>query len=249
MIPNRCFASLLLACSTVAAVPVATHAQDAGKGFLFGAPLGSITIRGGWAAARAHSDFFSFTTERLTLDRGDFSSPTIDGDLAFRVTARTDIVVASGLSGMSRRSEYRAFIDNNNRPIEQTTTFRRVPITLGIRQYLTPTGRSIGKFAWIPTRVAPYVGAGGGLLYYKFRQDGDFIDQSLNVFSSVYESEGWTRTMHALAGIDYSLGPRFALNSEARYLWSNAELSRDFSGFDRLDLSGLSTTVGLSVRF
>jgi hypothetical protein len=249
MIPNRCFASLLLACSAVIAVPVAARAQDEGKGFLFGAPLGSLTIRGGWALARARSDFFAFTTERLTLDRSDFSSPAIEGDLAFRVTPRTDIVISSGLSGMDRRSEYRGFIDNNDQPIEQTTTFRRVPITLGVRQYLTPTGRSIGRFAWIPTRLAPYVGAGGGIMYYKFRQDGDFIDPSLNVFSSVYESDGWTRTMHVLAGIDYSLGPRFALNSEARYLWSNAELSRDFSGFDRLDLSGLSTTIGLSVRF
>jgi hypothetical protein len=52
-----------------------------------------------------------------------------------------------------------------------------------------------------------------------------------------------------MAGVDYALGPRFAITTEARYLWSNAELSQDFSGFQPLDLSGLSTTVGLSIRF
>jgi len=234
----------------LAASALTAKAQDAGNGFLFGAPMGSFTLRGGWALARAHSDLFAFTTEQLTLDRGDFSSPDIEADLAFRVAARTDVVISTGLSGMNRRSEFRHFIDNNDLPIEQTTTFVRVPITLGIKQYLTSTGRSIGRFAWIPSRAAPFVGGGGGVMYYKFRQDGDFIDfRTTNVFPSIYASDGWTRTAYATAGLDYSLGPRFALTTEARYLWSNAELSRDFSGFEHLDLSGLSTTVGLAVRF
>jgi hypothetical protein len=234
----------------LAASPATARAQESGNGFLFGAPLGSFTIRGGWALARAHSDLFAFTTDQLTLDRGDFSSPDIEADLAFRVAARTDVVVSTGYSGMNRRSEFRHFIDNNDLPIEQTTAFHRVPITLGVKQYLTSTGRSIGRFAWIPSRVAPYVGGGGGFMYYRFHQEGDFIDfATTNVFPSIYASDGWTRTAYAAAGLDYSLGPRFALTTEARYLWSNAELSRDFIGFEHVDLSGLSTTVGVAVRF
>ena len=98
---------------------------------------------------------------------------------------------------MKRRSEFRHFIDNNDQPIEQTTTFRRVPITIGVKQYLTSTGRSIGKFAWIPSRFAPYVGAGGGTMFYSFRQDGDFIDfQTNDVFPSYYASSGWTGTAY-----------------------------------------------------
>jgi outer membrane protein W len=250
MLQTRCSASMLVALAAFATMPAFARAQDAGKGFLFGAPVGSITIRGGWAAPRAQSDFFAFTTERLTLDRGDFSSPTLDVDLAFRISPRTDIVVSSGISGTNRESEYRAFIDNNNQPIQQATDFRRIPVTIGVKQYLTSTGRSIGRLAWIPTRLAPYVGAGAGVMYYKFRQAGDFINESTSdVFSSVYESDGWAPTVHGLAGIDYSISPRFALNTEARYLWSNAALSHDFKDFGHLDLSGLSTTIGLSVRF
>ena len=245
--PLKPTAVLLVA---LAANPVTARAQETGPGFLFGAPVGSFTVRGGWALARAQSDFFAFTTENLTLNRRDFSSPAIDGDFAVRVLSRTDVLISSGLSGMKRRSEFRHFIDNNDQPIEQTTTFRRVPITIGVKQYLTSTGRSIGKFAWIPSRVAPYVGAGGGTMFYSFRQEGDFINfQTNDVFPSYYSSNGWTSTAYATAGVDYSLGPRFALTSEARYTWSSAELSRDFSGFGRLDLSGLSTTVGLAVRF
>ena len=72
-----------------AAAPSLAGAQDAGNGFLFGAPTGSLTIRGGWAVASAKSDLFAFTTEQLTLNRRDFSSPSGDADLAFFVTPRT----------------------------------------------------------------------------------------------------------------------------------------------------------------
>jgi len=64
-------------------------------------------------------------------------------------------------------------------------------------------------------------------MFYSFRQDGDFIDFKTNdVFPSYYASSGWTGTAYGAAGVDYSLGPRFALTSEARYTWSSAELSR-----------------------
>ena len=234
----------------LATAPVVGQAQDTGDGFMFGAPKGSLTIRGGWAVARAQSDFFAFTTDLLTLDRGDFSSPTIEGDLAIHISSRTAIVLSTGLSGVDRHSDFRDFIDNSGQPIEQTTTFRRVPITIGVKQYLTSTGRSVGRLAWIPSKVAPYVGAGAGAMYYKFRQEGDFINfENNNVFSSLYSSDGMARIAHAAVGVDFSVGPRLALTSEARYLWSSARLSSDFSGFERLDLSGLSTTVGLAIRF
>ncbi|MDB4877920.1 MAG: hypothetical protein JWM41_4366 [Gemmatimonadetes bacterium] len=236
--------------AALAAAPVAARAQESGSGFLFGAPAGSFTLRGGWALARAHSDLFSFTTRELTLNRGDFSSPELAADLAFRVRSRTEIVLSSSVSKVGKGSEFRDFIDNNNLPIQQNTQFERVPVTLGVKQYLRSTGRSIGTFAWIPAAVAPYVGAGAGVMWYRFHQDGDFIDfQTTKVFHDIYDSSGWTKTAHAMAGVDFSLGPRFALTTDARYVWSSAPLSQDFSGFQRLDLSGFSTTVGLAVRF
>jgi len=236
--------------AVLASLPTIAGAQDNGNGFLFGAPAGAISLRGGWALARAKSDLFNFTTQNLTLNRSDFSSPDLEADIAFRVTQRTQIVLSGGLSGMNKASEFRGFIDNSNNPINQSTSFRRVPVTVSVKRYLTSPGRSIGRFAWIPNRFATYVGVGAGEMYYKFRQAGDFIDFSnSNVFSSIYESSGWTPTEQVLAGFDYSLGPRFALNTEARYQFASAKLSNDFSGFERLDLSGLSTTIGFAIRY
>jgi outer membrane protein W len=225
-------------------------AQDMGNGFLFGAPTGSFVVRGGWAMARAGSDLFSFTTDQLTLNRGDFSSPSGDIDLAFNVTPQWQIVASGSVAITNRRSEFRHFEDNNNLPIEQTTSFSRVPLTLNVKRYLTSTGRSIGRFAWIPSRFAPYVGIGGGVMHYRFRQSGDWIDfKTMDVFPSEYESDGWAPTANVQTGVDYSLNARFALTGEARYVWSNAPLSQDFQGFQKLDLSGFSTSIGVAVRF
>ncbi len=237
--------------AVLVALPVAAGAQNAGNGFLFGTPAGAVTFRAGWAAARAGGDIFGFTTNQLTLNRGDFSSPNVGMDLAFHVFGQTHVVLSGDFSGMQKKSEFRCCIDNNDQPIEQTTSFRRIPLTLSVKQYLTSTGRSVGKFAWIPSRAAVYVGAGGGAQYYRFRQDGDFIDfdNDYRVFHDIFESHGWTPMGNVLAGFDYTLSPRYAVTTEGRYVWSHADLSNDFSGFKPIDLSGFATNVGLTIRF
>jgi hypothetical protein len=230
-------------------LPLRAQVGD-GKGFLIGTPSGSFTLRGGWALASARSELFAFTTQHLTLDRGDFSSPALDLDVAFRVRPQTDVVFSTSILGTRKKSEFRDLIDNNEQPIEQRTSFLRVPVTLSIKQYLNSRGRSIGRLAWIPSRFMPYVGAGGGAMWYDFKQEGDFVDfKTMDVFNARLESKGWTPTAHALVGGEYTITPRFAIVTEGRYAWSKAKLSTDFSDFDRLDLSGFSTTAGIAVRF
>lgn len=238
------------AASTAIVAPAKVRAQGSGDGYLFQRPLGGFVIRGGLAATTAGGDLYSFLTDQFTLGKGDFRAPSIGADLLVRVAPRLDLDFGAGYSGSSKGSEFRHFVDLNNLPIQQRTTLVRAPLTAGARLYLAPPGRSIGKFAWIPTKVVPYVGAGGGMMWYRFRQTGDFIDfATTDVFPDTFESSGWTPTAHGLAGVDYSLTPRLALNGEARYTWAKAHLSDDFTGFDGIDLSDIGITFGLNVRF
>jgi hypothetical protein len=240
----------VVALVTLAAGASAAAQVESGNGFLIGTPKTSLTVRGGWALAAAHSDVFSFTTNQLTLDRGDFSSPALDVDVAFRIAPRTDVMFSTTFAETRKKSEFRRFIDNNDRPIEQQTQFVRVPLTLSLKQYLSSRGRSIGKLAWIPSRVAPYAGAGAGLMWYDFRQHGDFVDfQTMDVFNAVLESKGWAPTAHGFAGIEIAVSPRLGIVTETRYVTSHATLGSDFSDFAKIDLSGFSTTAGLTVRF
>lgn len=224
-------------------------AQDNGNGFLFGTPRASFTVRGGLTSPTAHGDLFNFVTDQFTLGRGNFRAPAIDADLAFRLTERLDLAVSAGYSRSHRGSEYRDWVDNNDLPIQQSTALARVPLTASLRLYLAPRGRSIGQLAWIPTRFSPYVGAGGGLMWYRFMQEGDFIDfNTTNVFSDRFTSSGWTKTATAMAGGEYTINPRVALSGDARYHWAKAKLGQDFVGFDGIDLSGFALTLGFTVR-
>jgi opacity protein-like surface antigen len=239
----------LLAAALLGARPA--EAQSAsGDGFLFREPVASLTLRGGFDRATARSDVFSFVTDQLTLGRGDFSGLSVGGDLSMRLAPRVDLVLGASYTGSTTPSEFRRFVDQDDQPIEQTTTFRRVPVTATLKAYLAPRGRSIGRFAWVPARYAPFVGVGGGAMWYRFRQSGDFVDfQTNDVFPDALSASRWTPTAHGVAGVDYSLSPRLALTGEGRYTWARARLSPDFAGFNRIDLSGVSATVGLSVRF
>ena len=226
------------------------HAQDAGDGFLFKPPSGAFTIRGGLDRANAGSDLFTFVTDELTLSRRDFHTGTIAFDVAVRLKPRAELAFSLGISRSTTPSEFRHWEDNNNQPIEQTTTFMRVPLTASLKMYLAGPGRAIGHFAWIPSRYAPFVGAGGGAMWYRFRQAGDFIDfATTNVFTDLFDSTGWAPTVHGFVGTDVSLSPRFALTGEVRYQWAKAGLGRDYAGFDRIDLSGFAATGGVSIRY
>src|SRR6266566_1333875 len=93
------YAALLVA-ATAVAVTRPSHAQSAGDGFLFHAPVFSFGVRGGFDRASAGSDVFSFVTKQLTLDRRDFSSATFGTNLAIPVSRSNDIVFDAGLTSV-----------------------------------------------------------------------------------------------------------------------------------------------------
>lgn len=242
------FLSGLLA-ALVPALPLTAQSRG-GDGFLFSAPHATLAIRGGFARPNASSDVFSFVTDRLTVNRGDFGGISLATDLAFRVHSRVDLLLGTGISTREARSEYRDFVDMDDLPIEQRTTFRRIPITAGLKLHLRPEGRSLGKLAWVPTKLSPYVAAGGGMMYYLFKQDGDFVDyQTLDVFSTKLKSSDVSAMAFGAVGSTYSLTPTIGLNAELRYDHARGTLSSDFRDFSPIDLSGVGLTAGLLFRF
>lgn len=241
---------LLTLAFLAAALPDGARAQTS-DGFFFQSPRWTVSLRTGLAVPRAQSDVFAFTSEQLTVDRGDFTSLSLGGDVAMRVFGWTHLVLSVDGANKSHRSEFRDYVDNEELPIEQSTKFSRVTFSLGVKQYLTSPGRSIGRLAWVPARIAPFLGGGVGAMRYDFHQYGDFIDfQDMDVFTAQFRSTGWTSTVHARGGVDYTLSPRVALTLQGRYDWSDgATLSRDFTGFDKIDLTALSVSGGLTIRF
>lgn len=232
-------------------VPLVASAQaGSGDGFLFGAPRGSFTLRGGITRPSEGSDLFAFVRKELTVGRGDFTGGSLSGELAFFASDRLALQLGVGFSRRTVASVYRDWVDNDDREIEQSTVLRRVPLSAGLRYNLLPSGRSLGRLAWVPARAVPYVSGGVGITWYSFRQAGDFVDyQTLDVFGTSLASSAWAPTAFGAVGVDYALAARLGLVLEARYDGARARMSSDFSGFNSIDLSGVAATAGLTVRF
>ena len=200
--------------------------------------------------ARTGSDLFDFVQSQLTIGRNDFNAPALAVEIGPTVSRRVDLLFGFEYNQATINSEYRHFVDNNRLPITQQTRMRQMNLSTSAKIALISRGREVGRLAWIPRPVAPYVGAGAGFLWYTFDQSGDFVDfVDLSVFGTTLRSNGWTPSTHVLAGADIKLRQRLFLTGEARYLWAKAALGRDFVGFDRIDLSGAKVTAGVNFLF
>jgi outer membrane protein W len=240
----------VLVAALVSAAPVAAQRPAAGDGFLFKQPGASARLWLGYARPIANSAIFSFVTDTFTLSKNSFGAFAIGGELDIRGSPRMEVVLGMSYAGSKAQSEYRHWLDNLNLPIRQTTTLERVPLTLSVKWYLRPPGEWAGHFAWVPRKLAPFVGVGGGAMWYRFQQYGDFIDFTDSaVVNDSFDSHDWSFTAHAFAGVDYAVGPRWLLTGQVRYTWARSHLGSDYVGPNRIDLSGLSVTAGLGLRF
>lgn len=223
----------------------ALAAQD----FLFGRPFITLGARIGYAVPRADSEIFDFTREELTVEKRDFNAVALGADLGVRLSDRIDLALGLGYENSQIDSESREFIGTDDLPILQTTDFRRVPFTVGLKAYITERGRRISDLAWIPGKFVPFVGGGVGFMWYEFEQEGEFVDyETLDIFYDYFSSSDGSALAYLTAGFDYSLGLRWILTAEARYSWASADMGGSFIGFDSIDLNGLRAAFGFSVR-
>jgi hypothetical protein len=225
-------------------------AADRHADFLFGRPRRSVSFRGSWLFASAKSDLFDFVTDQLTIDKKDFNAPGLGIYFSQALTTRLDIQGGYEYAKSAKPSEYRDFVDNNFNPIEQDTSLKTSHLVASLRFALTPRGRDVSRFAYVPSRIVPYVGAGGGAVYYDFTQTGDFVDYvDLHVFPDVFQSKGWAPSGHAFAGVDLQVYRALYATIEGRYTKSSAKLSSDFVDFDPIDLSGFKLSAGFNLVF
>jgi hypothetical protein len=235
----------------VSLVPALLSAQgERQRGYLLGEPPVALTLFGGLALPGASGDLWAFTFDELTLARRDFASFDRGLDVAVRLSERTDLVFGYAANGRTSRSEFRDWVDQDDQPIEQETRFERRPLSVSLRYHLMPRGRSVGSIAWIPASFVPWIGAGAGTMRYQFVQAGDWVDSGTSdVFTDRFTAKGRASFLQFSAGAHWAIVPSVALTGEVRYLQAGASGRPSFDGFDRLDLSGVSTTLGLSLRF
>jgi len=218
--------------------------------FFFSEPKHFIGFRVGKFFPRAESELFDMVTDELTLEKDDFRAWDLALDAGFPLCERVELVFSAEYMKRTEHSEFREWVDEQDLPITQKTYYSQFPMTAGVKILLIPRGRQVGRYAWLPSRFVPYVGAGAGVLWYNFGQSGDFVDYlTLDIFSADLESSGWSVTGYLGGGVDINIAKYTYLTADLRYSWANPELDQDYVGFDPLKLDGWRATVGLQWHF
>ncbi|MFN7983815.1 MAG: hypothetical protein U0Q11_18365 [Vicinamibacterales bacterium] len=256
------FTSLLTATAVAAApapdddqdvrMPVSASAPSRSEpvDFFVGAPRAWIALRGNQMFPRAGGDLFTFVTDQLTLERSQFRSRGFSTDLGIATGSRFDIVGGYETNRHAQPSEYRHFVASNAQAITQSTELVQRAFTVGARYSPLGRGLAISRFAFIPRRVAPYVGGGALVTYYRFSQQGQFVDSAdLSIFNDRFYSDGWSVGPYVNGGADVQVWRHIYVTFDGRYSWVHSSLGSDFQGFDGIDLAGFRASSGISVVF
>ena len=218
--------------------------------FLLGKPKWFLGLHTGLFFPKADSDLFDMVTSELTLEKSDFRAWDFGFDFGFHLHDRIGLVFRCDYFDRSARSEFRDYVDEQGLPITQKTSFSQTSITAGVKYSLTRRGRRLSEFAWLPSRIVPFVECGIGTVHYSFEQSGDFVDSAtLEIFPATLKSSDWTEVGYLGGGTDIYLLRNIYLALDLRYSWASQGLGKDFTGFDDIDLSGLRVTAGINWHF
>jgi hypothetical protein len=207
----------------------------------------SLQLRLGGFLPRADSNLFRDDSELYTVDKEDWRGFT--GGAEFTIEPSDHVEFGLHLDGYSRTvdTNYRNYTRPSGGEILQSLRLTLVPLGATVR--LLPSDRY--------ATLQPYVGVGPDLVFFKYEEFGDFIDfgsEELDIVADHFRSDGMKPGFHVVGGLRVRIGYDFSIVGEARYQWAKGELGDDFRpqpGQDalRLDMSGLSAVVGLSLRF
>ena len=210
-----------------------------------------VGISGGWLRAEGGSKddgLLRFFRDELTIGERGYDSPLFRFAFGASVSSRVDLVFDVDVSRSRAVSKFEDWeFPDSGLPITQTTELTQVPLNAGVRFWVTPRGRRVGRLAWVPNTLAFHVGAGIGARWYRLAQFGDFVNPDLRIGSDRYVSQGWAASRHVAAGVSIRLSPRVFAVADARRVWSQRELADEFTG--RLDLDGLQMTGGIEFVF
>lgn len=212
------------------------------------AAASDLDLRLGAFFPRAQSNLFDDNRELYgfgendPLEKSDWIGVYGGAEWRFRIAPSLYAGLHLDGYGRTRNTEYVDFERPDGRPIEQSLKLRIVPLGASLR--------------WVPRDgrhdISPYLGAGIDAVFYKYEEIGDFIDffdDDLPVIGDHFVDDGAALGFHALAGLRVPVSDDISLTGEARYLWARKDMGDDFGNDLRIDLSGLSATFGVSIRF
>ena len=202
--------------------------------------LGQLRFRFGLFEPSGSSAGWDDVFEGFTGQSSDLDDMVWGGDYLWRFGGGSGVMFGGSYYRGSTRSAYRDWVAGDGSDVRHTTRLELSDLTVAF----------VHRFG--TARVRPYIGAGGGLLWWRLVDQGDFIDfgdPELPVFSAWYGADGTTFEAVGLAGLEIPLSPVWGVLIEGRYRWAGDTLGDDFADFGDLDLSGWELSGGFGINF
>lgn len=205
------------------------------------AAAGGLDLRLGAFWPNADSNLFDDDSELYFVTDGDWVGFT--GGAEYSMKLADNLELGFHLDGYGKHVDtaYRDFVRDDGSDIRQTLELDTAPLGFTLR--LIPTGRR--------AKVAPFVGVGGDMIFYEYKEYGDFVDffdPTLPVIFDSFRSDGLAWGFHATGGVRVFVSDDVAIVGEARYIVAKDDMDDDFRG-NRIDLGGVFATLGVHIRF
>lgn len=225
-----------LALMAVMALPSVGYAQQA-----LSFHVGGFVPRA--ETARSRDDVLrrnlSAGNDSLLFNVSDFHGPTVGAEWLIPLNDFIDAGLGIGYYSKSVPSVYAEFEKQDGSEIEQDLKLRVVPFTATVR--FLPIGRR--------DAFTPYVGAGVGVLRFRYQEIGEFIDVRDNVVRDDYNASGAATGPLIVGGARFPVGS-VDVGGEIRYQRAIGDVSaqRNFLGTE-VDLGGVSYLLTFTVKF
>lgn len=239
---------LLSAAAIVAATLLAAGAATAASPGRDGA----FNFRFGGFFPTADSDFWATNEAAFTLDHSDFNGPIGGVGYTASINNYFEFDLNADFYATSNRSADRYFDDQDGYPILHDSRLALLPLTAGFR--VLPAGRYARRGAdgkHYVRRPVPYIGAGIGLSYWQYEEEGDFVASDLSIVYDRLVDSGLAFGEYVTVGIEFPVAPKWNVTLEVRQTWVDANPGGAFDSVNtgKLDLGGTSVFLGGSLRF
>ena len=233
---KRVIANGMLVFTAVFACATSARAQDSGLQTL-NFTLGYFTPLG--FDARDPDDVLNANSTYLLFDIKDFNGASVGGEWLVPFGRHVEGGIGVSFSRRTVPSIYLDFVDPNGTEVDQDLRLRLVPLAFTIR--LIPTDPR--------SPVQPYIGAGVGIINWRYSESGEFIDFGAGnvIFRDSYVKTGSKAGPVALGGIRF-VGDTGSAGFEIRYQKALGDLDVNFAA-PKIDLGGWTYNFTAGVRF
>jgi hypothetical protein len=229
---NRLLCLFVLACATLAGSARPALAQQ------------TVNVSYGYlmmsSAGRAKTDILLIEHGTLLFDINDFNGATVGGEWLIPIGNFFEAGAGASFSRGTVPTINLRVANRDGSNVTRDLTLRQMPMALSVR--LLPLGQSY--------IVQPYVGGGVVIFRWRFRESGDFVGPTQNIFHGDYEATGKTPGPMMVFGLRVARG-RVAYGFEARYQHARGHFDPIFANVRNpdIDLGGWALQFTAGMRF